>query len=364
MGDENPIRTLRDYSKPSHEGYRNTIELPVGNNVVPLRFDTIRERTRLRLFQFSLYDQASNWLERLLAGSISTWKDLTTRFLAQFFPSGRTAKLHNDILMFQQHQGESFSEAWTRFKDLLQKVPHHGIDLWLQDARLSKFEADFKQQQSEMTNKIDTVLKAITDRITRTLPSDTVKNSKLNVNSTSSVFSARSYPTKDPQCSTRIHSSINAITYDDSHEEELEVEGNPITEGLGAEAELGVLEWILEEIHVTWAHFKKKRIRLRLYTKSFKEIIIQTVEMASPTLATVSDVDQDDVRSITTASEWAVVCAQLNENRTNKRLKIVGSVVGAGVNVGVDCCGRGVIDGIVGGMVGAAAVHVSEITVT
>ncbi|GJR09480.1 hypothetical protein Tco_0792132 [Tanacetum coccineum] len=28
--------------------------------------------------------------------------------------------------------GESLSEAWTRFKDLLQKVPHHGIDLWLQ----------------------------------------------------------------------------------------------------------------------------------------------------------------------------------------------------------------------------------------
>ncbi|GJW84157.1 hypothetical protein Tco_0157302 [Tanacetum coccineum] len=34
--------------------------------------------------------------------------------------------------MFQQHHGESISEAWTRFKDLLQKVPHHGIDLWLQ----------------------------------------------------------------------------------------------------------------------------------------------------------------------------------------------------------------------------------------
>nr|GEU42865.1 reverse transcriptase domain-containing protein [Tanacetum cinerariifolium] len=33
MGDENPIHTLRDYSKPSHEGYINTIELPVGNNV-------------------------------------------------------------------------------------------------------------------------------------------------------------------------------------------------------------------------------------------------------------------------------------------------------------------------------------------
>ncbi|GKD43842.1 zinc finger, CCHC-type containing protein [Tanacetum coccineum] len=77
------------------------------------------ERTRLRLFQFSLHDQASNWLERVPAGSISTWEDLTTHFLAQFFPPGRTAKLCNDILMFQQHQGESISEAWSRFKDLL-----------------------------------------------------------------------------------------------------------------------------------------------------------------------------------------------------------------------------------------------------
>ncbi|GKB14730.1 MAK10-like protein [Tanacetum coccineum] len=34
--------------------------------------------------------------------------------------------------MFQKHHGESLSEAWTRFKDLLQKVPHHGIDRWLQ----------------------------------------------------------------------------------------------------------------------------------------------------------------------------------------------------------------------------------------
>nr|GEX33316.1 MAK10-like protein [Tanacetum cinerariifolium] len=42
MGDENPIRTLRDYSKPIHEGYRNTTELPLGKNMVPLRSDTIR----------------------------------------------------------------------------------------------------------------------------------------------------------------------------------------------------------------------------------------------------------------------------------------------------------------------------------
>ncbi|GKC22943.1 zinc finger, CCHC-type containing protein [Tanacetum coccineum] len=90
-----------------------------------------RERMRLHLFQFSLRDQASNWLERLPTGSITTWEDITTRFLVQFFPSGRTVKLRNNILMFQQHHGISLSEAWTCFKDLIQKVPHHGIALWL-----------------------------------------------------------------------------------------------------------------------------------------------------------------------------------------------------------------------------------------
>ncbi|GKB51056.1 hypothetical protein Tco_0901809 [Tanacetum coccineum] len=62
------------------------------------------------------------------------------------------------------------------------------------DARLSKFEADFKQQQSEMTHKIDTILKVITDRIAGTLPSNMVKIMKL---STSPVLSARSYLTED-----------------------------------------------------------------------------------------------------------------------------------------------------------------------
>ncbi|GKD79497.1 hypothetical protein Tco_1342118, partial [Tanacetum coccineum] len=78
-----------------------------------------------------------------------------------------------------------------------------------QDARITKFEADFKQQQSEMTNKIDTVLKAITDRIAGALPSDKVKKPKL---STSPILSARSYLNMDLQCSNHIQGSINAVT--------------------------------------------------------------------------------------------------------------------------------------------------------
>ncbi|GJR69941.1 hypothetical protein Tco_0016006 [Tanacetum coccineum] len=118
MGDANPIYTLGYYSKPSHEGYRNTIELPEGAKVSLLQSDTIRlvlkgcafhglmsedpiqhlkdflrivdsinlngairNTTQLRLFYYSLRDQAINWLDRLSAGSISTWDYLTTCFL-------------------------------------------------------------------------------------------------------------------------------------------------------------------------------------------------------------------------------------------------------------------------------------------
>ncbi|GJZ92992.1 MAK10-like protein [Tanacetum coccineum] len=132
MGDENPIRTLGDYSKPSHEGYRNTIELPAGNNVVPLRSDTIRLVQNGCSFHGLRSEDPNQHLKDFLKlvdsldldGSISTWEDLTTRFLAQFFPPGRTAKLCNDILMFQQHHGESLSEAWTvKVITLPQDVP-------------------------------------------------------------------------------------------------------------------------------------------------------------------------------------------------------------------------------------------------
>ncbi|GJR18256.1 hypothetical protein Tco_0966783 [Tanacetum coccineum] len=84
MGDENPICTLGDYSKPSHEGYRNTIELPVGNNMLAIGLNVFQQDPS---------------------------------------PPGRTIKLRNDILMFQQHHGESLrvqnaKESWALLEDL------------------------------------------------------------------------------------------------------------------------------------------------------------------------------------------------------------------------------------------------------
>ncbi|GJV70232.1 hypothetical protein Tco_1485741 [Tanacetum coccineum] len=124
MGDENPIRTLGDYSKPSHEGYRNTIELSVGNNVDPNQY-------------------LKDFLK--LVDSLDLDGENRERTCLR-----RTAKLRNDVLMFQQHHGESLSEAWTHFKNLLQKVPHHGIDLWL---KLVHNECSFHRLRSEDPNQ-------------------------------------------------------------------------------------------------------------------------------------------------------------------------------------------------------------------
>ncbi|GKE86667.1 hypothetical protein Tco_1560409, partial [Tanacetum coccineum] len=107
MGDANPIRTLEDYSRPSHKGYRNTIELLKGNNVMPLRFDTIRLVQNGCSFHGLQSEDPNQHLKYFLKlvdsldldGSITTREDLTIRFLAQFFPPGRTAKLRNDILI-------------------------------------------------------------------------------------------------------------------------------------------------------------------------------------------------------------------------------------------------------------------------
>ncbi|GJZ62341.1 hypothetical protein Tco_0618478 [Tanacetum coccineum] len=103
MGDENPIRTLGDYSIPSYEGYRNTIELPAGNNVAPLRSDTIQLVQNGCSFHRLRFEDPNQHLKDFL-------------------------KLVDSFDL----DGESLLEAWTSFKDLLQKVPHHGIDLWLQ----------------------------------------------------------------------------------------------------------------------------------------------------------------------------------------------------------------------------------------
>ncbi|XP_062099705.1 uncharacterized protein LOC133805537 [Humulus lupulus] len=86
---------------------------------------------RLHLFPFSLRERAKSWLNSLEANTITTWDALAQKFLAKFFPPAKAAKLRGEINKFSQFEGESLYDAWERFKDLIRKCPHHGIEKWM-----------------------------------------------------------------------------------------------------------------------------------------------------------------------------------------------------------------------------------------
>ncbi|KAK5772406.1 hypothetical protein PVK06_048694 [Gossypium arboreum] len=86
----------------------------------------------LRLFPFSLRNKAKPLLNSLPRGSITTWEQMTEKFLLKYFPPAKMAKLCNDISSFVQMDLETLYNAWERYKDLLRRCPHHGLPLWLQ----------------------------------------------------------------------------------------------------------------------------------------------------------------------------------------------------------------------------------------
>ncbi|GKC92653.1 reverse transcriptase domain-containing protein [Tanacetum coccineum] len=84
---------------------------------------------KLILFSFSLKGAAETWLKNEPPCSITTWDDLVSKFLNRFFPHSKTKEFRKEITNFQQVFGETFTEAWERFKDLLRKCPHQGFSL-------------------------------------------------------------------------------------------------------------------------------------------------------------------------------------------------------------------------------------------
>ncbi|GJS14867.1 hypothetical protein Tco_0409339 [Tanacetum coccineum] len=178
MGYANRIRTLRDYSKPSHEGYMNTIELLVGNNVVPLRSDTIRlvqngcsfhglrsedpnqhlkdflklvDSLDLHVKAISLTQDVPSTCERCLIELENQVQRLMEAHLAPMLPT-QVNKIITSCEIYSgphdtQYCMEDPEQAFVEYAS----------------SRTDEAGANFQQQQSEMTNKINTVLKAITD---------------------------------------------------------------------------------------------------------------------------------------------------------------------------------------------------------
>src|SRR3954466_8608868 len=87
---------------------------------------------RLRLFSFSLRDKAKAWVQAQPAGAFKTWDELSKAFIYKYFPPSRASQLKNEILGFQQLDGENLYEAWERYKDLLKRCPNHELPKWVQ----------------------------------------------------------------------------------------------------------------------------------------------------------------------------------------------------------------------------------------
>ncbi|GKE03353.1 hypothetical protein Tco_1395371, partial [Tanacetum coccineum] len=111
------------------EGYRNAIKLPEGAKI-PLTLMVLQELPLVCVYSNFLF------VTKLSIGLIVCPRDISQLGmilpLVSLHSSSHQEELLNFILMFKQHQDESLCNAWTRFKDLLRKVPHHGLDLWLQ----------------------------------------------------------------------------------------------------------------------------------------------------------------------------------------------------------------------------------------
>ncbi|GJW38296.1 putative polyprotein [Tanacetum coccineum] len=143
---------------------------------------------------------------------------------------------------------ESLLEAWTGFKDLLQKVPHHGIDLWLQIhffydhvnpvtrrtidqlagvGTTNDFAKPFKaiSLSQDVPSTSDRRLIELENQVQSLMEAHLAPMQSTQVNKITTLFlSACSYPTEDPQCSTHIHGLINTITIhpkkqSDSHDD-------------------------------------------------------------------------------------------------------------------------------------------------
>ncbi|XP_058725715.1 uncharacterized protein LOC131597010 [Vicia villosa] len=83
---------------------------------------------KLVMFPFTLSEDAEEWFYSLPAGSITTWQQMETTFLNEYFPASVYIRKRYGIVNFKQKEGESLGDAYKRYKRLLVACPTHNMD--------------------------------------------------------------------------------------------------------------------------------------------------------------------------------------------------------------------------------------------
>ena len=89
-----------------------------------------QDAIKCMLFTFSLRDGAKDWYYSLPSRSY-TWAEISQAFLDRYFPIHKQIAIRDQIFSFSQRNGESFYDAWDRYKGLLRRCPNHGLEKWL-----------------------------------------------------------------------------------------------------------------------------------------------------------------------------------------------------------------------------------------
>jgi len=84
------------------------------------------DRCKLLMFPFSLRDEAAQWLEAFPQGSIISWEDLVSKFLAKFNLPQKSSKLEVEVQPFTQKKGvmeiERVNAIMAQNKQMHQKL--------------------------------------------------------------------------------------------------------------------------------------------------------------------------------------------------------------------------------------------------
>ncbi|GJW44074.1 reverse transcriptase domain-containing protein [Tanacetum coccineum] len=70
--------------------------------------NTTKDGVRLRLFPFSLKDQAKAWFTSLEPGSIHSWSEMQSAFLDEFYSISKTAAIRNKLISLSNPSQATF----------------------------------------------------------------------------------------------------------------------------------------------------------------------------------------------------------------------------------------------------------------
>jgi hypothetical protein len=86
------------------------------------------EAKKLRMFPFTLVEDVEEWFYSLPVSSITSWEEMETAFLNEYFPASVFLRKRYEILNFKPKDGESLGDTYKRFKRILVSCPTHNMD--------------------------------------------------------------------------------------------------------------------------------------------------------------------------------------------------------------------------------------------